>query len=322
MSQQNLRTDRKLALVAGASRGLGLLLAHELGEAGYRLVICARDANELETARQQLASRGYEAFTHVCDVADNDAVTSMVEYIETEYGPIDVLITVAGIIQVGPLASLERSHFEQAVDIMLWGPVNLALAVAEPMRRRGQGHIATVTSIGGMVSVPHLLPYGTAKFGAVGFSQGLRAEMSGTGVSVTTIVPGLMRTGSHLRAKFTGNQAAEYSWFSVGASSPLVSIGAERAARQIVRGVLAGRATVVLTPLAKLAIRLHGLAPGTTANLLGLAGRLLPAAPGEPRETVEGHQARARLRPRTARIMDAITVLGRRAALRFNEMTR
>ena len=310
---------RKLALVAGASRGLGLLLARELGDRGYRVVICARDARELAEAQRLLAAHGHQVQTRVCDVSDNDAVTAMVQGIEDGLGPIDVLVTVAGIIQVGPVESLAREHFEQAVSIMLWGPVNLALAVAGPMRRRGSGSIATVTSIGGVVSVPLPKTTATAKFGAVGFSQGLRAELGGSGVSVTTIVPGLMRTGSHLNAMFAGNQKAEYGWFSVGASFPLVSMDAECAARRMVDRVLAGKAMVVLTPLAKIGMRIHGLAPATTIALLGLAGRFLPAAPAGERATITGSEAHERLGPNTRRIMAGITQLGRRAARRFNQ---
>ncbi len=317
-----------VALVAGASRGLGLLIARELAERQHHVVICARDADELASAQRMLRELGHEVDTRVCDVSDADAVAALVEQVEREVGPIEVLVTVAGVIQVGPLESVQRQHFQQAIDIMLWGPVNLALAVLPGMRQRRRGHIATVTSIGGIVSVPHLLPYSTAKFGAVGFSQGLRAELAGTGISVTTIVPGLMRTGSHLRARFTGNHAAEYAWFATGASMPLVAMDADRAAARIVDRVLAGRSMVVLTPLAKIGMRVHGLAPATTAALLGAVGRLLPSAPpgdddtsGQPggRDAVEGREAQRSLGPRAARVLDVLTVLGSRAAQRNNE---
>lgn len=176
--------------MAGGSRGLGLLIARELAGRGHRLVVCARDAAELEEAATDLRSRGAQVDTEVCDVSDNAAVTTMVSRVEARIGPVEVLVVVAGIIQVGPLESLERAHFQQAVGTMLWGPVNCALAVAPRMRDRGHGRIGTITSIGGFVSVPHLLPYSTAKFGAVGFTQGLRAELAGTGVTVTTVAPG------------------------------------------------------------------------------------------------------------------------------------
>lgn len=309
-----------LALVAGGSRGLGLLIARELGDRGHRVVISSRDADALEEAAADLRRRGAEVHTEVCDVADSAAVNAMVSRIEARLGPIETLLTVAGIIQVGPLAALERSHFEEAMGTMLWGPVNCALAVAPRMRDRGRGHIGTVTSIGGFVSVPHLLPYSTAKFGAVGFTQGLSAELAGTGVTVTTVAPGLMRTGSHLRATFTGNHGAEYAWFAASASMPLVSMDAERAARKIVDGVLGGRPMVVLTPLAKLGIRVAGLAPATTVRLMGLMSRVLPSAPAEgTTATIEGREAEQRLGAGAARVMRGVTVLGERAARRFNE---
>lgn len=309
-----------VALVAGASRGLGLLIARELGRRGHRVVICARDRDELDRAVALLAGEGLEVRAEVCDVGDHHAVEAMVERVESGTGPIDTLVTVAGVIQVGPLESLSREHFEEAVGTMLWGPVNCALAVTGRMRERRRGHIATITSIGGRVSVPHLLPYSTAKFAAVGFTQGLAAELAGTGVSVTTVVPWLMRTGSHVRASFTGNHRAEYGWFAVGASAPLLAMDAERAAARIVDGVLAGRPVVTLTPQAKLAARFAGLAPATTVRLMGVMGRLLPSAPaGGPTETVEGLEAERRLGPRGAPAMRAVTALGVRAGRRFNE---
>jgi NAD(P)-dependent dehydrogenase (short-subunit alcohol dehydrogenase family) len=311
-----------LAVVLGGSRGLGLLIAAELGRRGHRVVIAARDATELERARALLADQGTTAYAQVCDVAVDDSVGTMIDRVETEIGPIEVLVHVAGIIQVGPLASLTREHFSQAIDIMLWGPINASLAVLPRMRSRGRGRIGIVSSIGGLVSVPHLLPYSTAKFGAVGFSRGLRAELAGTGVSVTTITPGLMRTGSHLRAQFVGRQSAEYAWFSAGASMPLLSMDAKVAASRIVDGLLQGRANVVLTPLAKIGMRLNGVAPSTVGALLGVAARLLPRPPADGSGgTIEGWQAEKRLKPVTARVVRMITTLGSRAADRNNERT-
>ena len=196
-----------MALVAGASRGLGLLIARELARREHRVVICARNAPELERAADQLRAEGADVMVEVCDVGDVEAVEAMVRRIETGVGAIEVMICVAGIIQVGPRASLRRSHFTEAVSTMLWGPINTSLAVAERMIERGSGRIGVVTSVGGLIAAPHLLPYSTAKFGAVGFSRGLRSELAGTGVTVTTIAPGLMRTGSHVQAKFVGDQA-------------------------------------------------------------------------------------------------------------------
>jgi NAD(P)-dependent dehydrogenase (short-subunit alcohol dehydrogenase family) len=262
---------------------------------------------------------GHESRGFVCDLSDHRAVEALVERVEREVGALEIAVHVAGVIQVGPLASLTREHFEQAIGVMEWGPINLALAVLPGMRTLGHGRIATVTSIGGMVSVPHLLPYCTAKFAAVGFSQGLRSELAGTGITVTTIVPGLMRTGSHLHAEFSGDQDAEYAWFASGASLPLVSMDAERAAAKIVRAIMAGRSIVLLTPLAKIGARIAGVAPATTAAVMGLTARLLPDAPRGHQVSVEGHDARTML---GSSLVELLTTWGTRAAQHFNEMHR
>lgn len=309
----------RIALVAGASRGLGLLVARELGVRGHRVVICARDTDELLQAVDLLAESGVDATARVCDVTDRDAVVALVDDVEATVGPIHTLVTVAGVIHVGGLESVTDDDFTEAVDTMLWGPIHFALAVLPHLRSRGTGHIATVTSIGGLVSVPHLLPYSTAKFGAVGFSEGLTAELAGTGISNTTIVPGLMRTGGHLHAQFSGKQGAEYSWFAASASLPVISMDAEVAAARMVEAVLAGRAHVILTPMAKLGGRVHGLAPSTTVRLMGIASRLLPSAPaGGGAADASGAAVDRRL---GSRLLGTLTALGERAARRNNERT-
>nr|WP_294693504.1 SDR family oxidoreductase [uncultured Friedmanniella sp.] len=309
-----------MALVAGASRGLGLLLARELGRRGHRLVICARSAGELEIARSHLEADGLTVRTAVCDVSDAEAVEALVDDTERIEGPVAVAIVVAGVIQVGPLASLTRAHFEEALGVMLWGPVHVGLALAGRMRARGHGRIGVITSVGGLVPVPHLLPYSTAKFAAVGFAAGLRDELAGTGVKVTTVAPGLMRTGSHLRAEFTGNQAAEYAWFAPAASLPVVTMDPEHAAVRIVDAVLAGRAYLLLSLLTKIASRVNGLAPTTTAALLGLTSRLLPSGPAPAgTSTIQGYQVEERLKPLPSVLAKAVTILGRRAANRWNQ---
>ncbi|MGB7448577.1 MAG: SDR family oxidoreductase [Ornithinimicrobium sp.] len=304
-----------VALVAGGSRGLGLVVARELLQRGYRVAICARTSAEVEQAARRLAAHG-TVRGYACDIAERDQVDETVGRVRAELGDIDVLVVVAGVIQVGPAEAMTLEHFDEAIAIMLRGPIQLTWSVLPRMRARGAGRIGVVTSIGGVVSPPHLLPYATAKFGAVGFSEGLAAELAGTGVTCTTVVPGLIRTGSHERAHFTGDQGAEYAWFAPAASLPLVSMSAERAARKIVGGVLAGRARVSLHPMTHLGTRVHGLAPATTVRMLGIVNRVLPAHPGTTTGTVQGRAAAQQTSARTLRLL---TRLGTRAAERLNQ---
>ncbi|WP_114908202.1 SDR family NAD(P)-dependent oxidoreductase [Ornithinimicrobium murale] len=317
-------TSAPVALVAGASRGLGLVIARELLRRGHQVAICARTPADLARAEDLLRAEGpVRAFP--CDVRDPDQVLALVRQVRDALGPVEVLVSVAGVIQVGPADSMTEEHYEQAIDTMLWGPIRLTRAVLPDMRERGHGRIGTVTSIGGKVAPPHLLPYAVAKFGAVGFSEGLAAELAGTGVSATTIVPGLMRTGSHERAHFTGDHDAEFAWFGPAASLPLLTMSVDRAARKIVEGVLDGRPLVTLTPLAKIGSRVHGIAPATTVRALGLASRLLPTMSTPSRSTVSPHaavpgrQARAGLSRGARAAVDTLTLLGSRAARRTNQ---
>jgi short-subunit dehydrogenase len=301
----------QVVLITGSSRGLGLAMAEEFARLGARLAICARNQRELDVAREQLARTGAEVLASRCDVTVFDEVQSLIREANERFGRIDILINNAGMITVGPLESQTLVDFKEAMDVMFWGLVYPTLAVLPQMVARRGGRIANITSIGGKVSVPHLLPYNCAKFAAVGFSEGLRAELAKDGVTVTTVVPGLMRTGSHLNAFFKGDNQAEFNWFSLGASLPLVSMNARRAARKIVDAVRTGRSEIFLTPQARLLATIHGVMPGLTSGLLGLVNRFLPRSAAQERHTGKESE--------TTVSRSFATALGRRAADQFNQ---
>ena len=270
----------RVALVTGGSRGLGLELARELGRRGARVAICARDADELEAARAALEAEGVDALALVCDVSIASQVDALVAQVRARLGDVEVLVNNAGTIQVGPLETMTPEDFESSLATHFRGPLHASVAVLPSMRERRDGRIVNVASIGGRVAVPHLLPYTAGKFALVGFSEGLRAELSRDRVYVTTVCPGLMRTGSPINALCKGRHRLEYAWFAIGDSVPLLSSGSRRAARRIVEACRRGDADLVLTPAAKLAVAFHGVFPGTTAAFLGAVNRLLPAADG------------------------------------------
>src|SRR5919202_1140006 len=205
----------KAALVTGGSRGLGFLVARELARGGAKVAIVARDRAELERAQSALEAEGAQVLALVGDVADKNRVDEVVKTVITHFGGLDVLVNNAGVIQVGPVTAMTQDDFKLCLDIMFWGVLHPTLAVLPHMRERRSGRIVNVTSIGGKISAPHVLPYSTAKFATVALSEGLRAELARDGIAVTTVVPGLMRTGSHVNAYFKGDQAKEFVWFSL-----------------------------------------------------------------------------------------------------------
>lgn len=300
-------------LITGGSRGLGLALAERFRRLGADVILLARDAMELDRARHQLQSvaPGGAVHVYVCDVSDYAQVLSTFERIHKHLGPLDVLVNNAGIIQVGPLQSQRHKDFEEAMNVNFWGVVNCSLAVLPHMIDRRKGKIVNITSIGGKMAVPHLLPYTCSKFAAVGFSLGLRAETANKGISVTTVVPGLMRTGSFLNAEFKGKRKREMAWFSASSSLPLLTLSAEKAARIIVDATANGTAEVVLGAQYKLAVSLYSMLPGLSSDVLGIVNRVLPDSLNSEKEPGWKNQGVVS--------RSFITKLGRDAADRYNE---
>jgi NAD(P)-dependent dehydrogenase (short-subunit alcohol dehydrogenase family) len=304
----------KVVLITGGSRGLGLVLAREFGNEGARLAICARDTDELERAREDLSSRGFPVLPIRCDISKQVDVEEMMARINDHYSQVDVLVNNAGVIEVGPLDVMTINDFRKAMDTHFWGPLYTTLAVLPQMRSRRSGRIVNITSIGGKVSVPHLLPYCSSKFALVGFSEGLRAELLKDGIRVTTVCPGLMRTGSARNADFKGKHRAEYALFSLSAALPISSMKAERAASQIVAACRRGEAEITLSIQAQVATIFHGLFPGLTADLLGTINQLLPGPGGVGTKKVKGKDSSSFISP------SILTSLNDAAALQNNEV--
>jgi NAD(P)-dependent dehydrogenase (short-subunit alcohol dehydrogenase family) len=304
----------KVVIITGGSRGLGLVLAREFADEGARVAICARDPRELERARRDLAARGADVLAFPCDVTDRAQVAELVEVATRRFGRVDVLVNNAGVIQVGPLEVMTLEDFEQAMAVHFWGPLYTTLAVLPQMRARREGRIVNVSSIGGKVAVPHLVPYSASKFALAGLSDGLRAELAKENVAVTTVFPGLMRTGSPRNATFKGRHRDEYAWFSISDALPVTSIQAERAARQIIAACRRGQAELVISTQAVLAVRFRALFPEAAADVLALAGRLLPGPGGIGRRRAKGKESESSLSP------SLLTTLSDRAALRNNEV--
>lgn len=308
------RMSGKVVLITGSSRGLGLQLAREFGASGASVVVCARGRQNLDRAVAELNGRGVEAHGVVCDVTDPEQIESLLDEAVKRFGRLDAVVNSAGIMRVGPQEALTDAHFEQAMDIMFWGPYHLSRAAVDRLREH-RGTIVNITSVGAYLTVPHLLPYSAAKHAWAALSEGMAAETAGTGVRVTTVVPGLMRTGSHRGVDFTGDPEREYAWFALLAGLPLLTVSAEHAARSIVRATARRRGFLIISPVTRIGMAAHGLAPGLTQEAMRLVAWLLPDAPQhvEERPGSEAGDSRA------GRLVNAVTVLNERAGRRMNQ---
>lgn len=304
----------KSVLIVGGSRGLGLELAREFARRGARLTICGRDSRTLRRAEEELRRAGAEVLALPCDATDCRQVEDLVRLARERWFRIDVLVNNLGMIQVGPMESMRLEDYAESMDSHFWAPLYATLAVLPEMRARGGGRIVNIASIGGKISVPHLLPYSAGKFALVGLSEGLHAELARDGIAVTTVCPGLMRTGSPRNADFKGRHRAEYAWFSISDSLPLISMNAERAARQIVTACERGDAECILSLPAAVATRVHGLFPGLVSELLAAVNCLLPSAHGADPTRYKGRESVSSWSP------SLLTSLTEQAAARNNEL--
>jgi NAD(P)-dependent dehydrogenase (short-subunit alcohol dehydrogenase family) len=306
----------KVVLITGGSRGLGLLMARELACDGAKVSIVARDPVELDDARRELVGcHDAEVLALPCDIRNRSEAEWAVERTIERFGQLDVLVNNAGVIQVGPLEHMQLQDFEDAMAVHYWGPLFLILAALPHLRRQGGGRIVNISSIGGKVAVPHLVPYSASKFALVGLSNGLAAELAKEGIYVTTVCPGLMRTGSHVNARFKGRRDEEFSWFAVSDSSPLSSIDGRRAARQILEACRRGDPHLIVTNQARLATAFAAIFPSTTTRLLQLADRVLP----DPAEE-DGDEARPGWQSSSRWAPSILTRRSDQAAVENNEL--
>ena len=213
---------------------------------------------------------------------------------EHELGPIDVLVNVAGIIEVGPVDALELKSYEDAIETNYLGAVRAVEAVRASMCERRTGRIVNITSLGGKIAIPHLLPYSASKFALVGYSEGLRTELARYGVVVTTIVPGLMRTGSAVQATFAGQPEKEYAMFAPSDALPFTSVSVEHAARAVWDACQNGDVERVISLQAKAAILAYALMPRTVVKFLATVARMLPDSGGSTKRRY-GHESESPL---------------------------
>ena len=270
--------DGAVVVVTGGSRGLGYAIAARFAKRPVRLVLAARSRDELERAQATLLA----AHPHLvpenfylvaADLSHPDECRRLIAEAIGRFGRIDVLVNNAGVIGVGPVEVQSEAEFEQVMRVNFFSALYTTWAALPHLRRqeplpgtrgRIRARIVNISSIGGKLAVPHMLPYSAAKFALAGFSEGLHAELRHKGIRVTTVCPGLMRTGGEDHARFLGDSEAEAKWFRFMAKTPGIATTPEHAARVIYAAVERGSAEVTITPQAALAARIAGLAPATT----------------------------------------------------------
>lgn len=305
----------KVVVIPGGSRGLGLIMARQLADEGARLVILARDQQEIGRAVEDLSAHTANVLGIACDIRDQGGIRNVIEQTIGRFGQVDVLINDAGIIMVGPFEHVTDADFKEAMDIHFWGPLNMIRAVLPLMRARGGGRIVNIVSIGGKIGVPHLASYCASKFALAGLSETLRAELVRENIYLTSVYPAPMRTGSHVNALFKGRHDREFTWFALSDALPGTSMSAERAARKILTACRLGDPQLIIPVQARLATAFHGLAPNLTSRLMQFINRLMP-----PPSLAQGTESRSGWTSQSRWAPSRLTRLADRETERNNEL--
>jgi short-subunit dehydrogenase len=184
----------RVAVLTGASSGIGRELAKELAREGYRIGLVARRREELEKLAGELREAGGVADIEVADVADRQTLVSAIERLAERLGPVDLLVANAGLGTPTRLDPMNVEEIEQVIRVNLLGVVYALEAVLPAMLKRGSGHIAATASLAAYKGFPGQAAYCASKAAVMRFLESLRIELRGTGIHVTTICPGFVRT--------------------------------------------------------------------------------------------------------------------------------
>lgn len=302
--------EDKVVIITGGSRGLGLVLARELTSRGASLGLLARDAIELARARRTIDSDSLVQLLPA-DVTDAAQVEQAFSTMIRRFGRIDVVINNAGQILSAPFDDTTMEDFRAMLDVHFWGTLNVTRAALPHLARHGDGRIVNVCSIGARIPIPHLSAYCASKYAQAGLSAVMAGELRAKGIRVTTVLPGLMRTGSHVQAWFKGERATEFALFSLLGGTPGTSMSAERAARLIVDAAARGQADAVIPFTVRQIAKLSACFPNATVASLASVNRMIPE--GHARVAIQGRHLPS------PKVVRGVTALNEHAADRNNQ---
>ncbi|CAN5484549.1 SDR family NAD(P)-dependent oxidoreductase [soil metagenome] len=260
-------TDR-IAMVTGAGGGIGRATAEALARRGCRLALVDIDQAALEGTAKVLTDEGHTASSHIADVTDADQMRSLAHEIATLHGACHILVNNAGVTSAGAFEDESLEDLRWIVDINMWGVVHGCRAFLPLLRQADEAHIVNLSSMVGLLGLPHNASYSLTKGAVRGFTEALRSELITTSIGVTAVFPGAIRTGITNTAR--GGEASRLAQMGNSRLAPLAMRPPDAVARRIVSAIEHDRARCVVGPDARLVDAFVRFAPGRS----GLIGRL------------------------------------------------
>ena len=234
--------DQPTIAISGAGSGLGEAMARRFAQEGYRVAVTDRDADRAENVMNDIRETGGSGFALGLDVTSDEDWELLYDKVRSEWGRLDVLVNNAGVAGAGRLEDFGLEDWKWLMDINLMGVVRGCHRFIPMLREQGQGHIVNVASFAGMMPVPELSAYATAKAAVIALSEQLRVDLAKDGVGVSVLCPAYVQTAllDTFRSQNRNHKKTAERWMS---SSP---VSADDVAQVVYKGV-ANRTFLLLT---------------------------------------------------------------------------
>ena len=239
----------KICVITGAGSGIGAACAQAMAREGALIIGTDLRQDMLAETKARIEAAGGAMENFMVDVADRDAMFDLAATVEKQYGPADLILNNAGVACGGPVNEMQIDDFKWLMDINFWGVVHGTQAFLPHFISKGSGHVANISSIFGLISVPTQSAYNAAKYGVLGFTDALRHEMRGTDINVSTIHPGGINTNivRHARIQQGPDAEAEHEE-AIERFAQFTMTQPDGAAKVIMKGIRKNKARILIGP--------------------------------------------------------------------------
>lgn len=270
------RLEDRVAVVTGAASGIGRATAIALANTGCHVALVDLNESGLQELAREVEGAGRRATCHAVDVADRNAMARLVGDVVREHGRVEIVVNNAGVSVTSTFEHHSLEDFEWLIGVNFWGVIYGCKLFLPELLARDEAHIVNLSSVFGLVGMPLNSSYSASKFAVRGFSEALRAELSGTRVGVTCVHPGGVATNIVQSARV--NEAGGFDGLHASTVRRFKRmLPPEKAAAKIVRGIRDNSPRVLITREAYLIDALKRLLPALSSELLGRRWRKIVA---------------------------------------------
>jgi NADP-dependent 3-hydroxy acid dehydrogenase YdfG len=261
--------NNKVALVTGASSGIGEAIAIALASAGATVILTARDQDKLEAVRLKCLAAGGKAWVHAAEVSDEAQMQVLADKVHAEFPALDILVNNAGVVMGGFAWEVETEDWKRLLDINVMGVVYGIRAFVPKMVERGQGgHVVNMASVSGFFGAPGMSTYSASKFAVVGLSESLRLELHRHKIGVSVICPGFVNTPIQTKVKMVGSLSSEKARARVAKDFEKTKLTPEAVAQRTLQAILRNEGVAGIGKEALLVSTLKRWAPGVLERFM------------------------------------------------------